>query len=63
MAIPVRFAPVLVGDEAVEFYERWHETMNKPDSRRPSEKEIKEIRMFFRKHKLEELNNLVDEAR
>ena len=58
MAIPIRFAPVLTGNDAVEFYERWYETMDKPDPRRPSDEEIKEWIKFFRKHKLDELNRL-----
>ena len=60
MAIPIRFAPVLEGDEAIEFYERWHETMDKPDSNYPSEERLKELRIFFKKHIIEELNVSVD---
>jgi hypothetical protein len=58
MAIPIRFAPVLTGNDAVEFYERWYETMDKPDPRRPSDERIKEIKKFFRQHELDELKKL-----
>jgi hypothetical protein len=50
MAIPIRFAPVLEGDEAIEFYERWHETFDKPDPRYPSEEKLAELNEFRRKN-------------
>ena len=62
MAIPIRFAPVLTGNDAVEFYERWQKSLEEPLKRRPSDDEIKEWKKFFRKHKLDELNKLYDEA-
>jgi len=48
MATPIRFAPVLTGDEAIEFYERWYATMDKPDSHYPSKEELVEMEKFFR---------------
>ena len=62
MAIPIRFAPVLTGNDAVEFYERWQKSLEEPLKRRPSDDEIKEWKKFFRKHKLDELNKLDAEA-
>ena len=55
MAIPIRFAPVLEGDEAVEFYERWHRSLETPVNR-PSNEYIKEVKEFFRKYELDKLN-------
>ena len=57
MATPIRFAPVLTGQEAIEFYERWHESLKKPDPNYPSEKRLKELKEFYKKHALDELNN------
>ena len=48
MATPVRFAPVLTGKEAEEFYERWFETMDKPDLSYSKEKDEKR-KEYFRK--------------
>jgi len=50
MATPIRFAPVLTGQEAIEFYERWHESLKKPDPNYPSEERLKELKEFFRKN-------------
>ena len=55
MAIPIRFAPVLEGDEAIEFYERWSQSLEKPINR-PSDEYIKEVKEFFRKYELGKLN-------
>jgi hypothetical protein len=49
MATPIRFAPVLEGNDAIEFYERWYETMNEPDTTYPSKEEVAEIKEFYRK--------------
>jgi len=54
MATPIRFAPVLTGKEAIEFYERWHESLKKPDSNYPSEERLKEWKDFFRKQNVDE---------
>jgi hypothetical protein len=56
MARPIRFAPVLEGDEAVEFYERWQETLKTPDPTYPSEERIKAVKDFIKRHELEKLN-------
>ncbi|MDR2233643.1 MAG: hypothetical protein LBE56_11050 [Tannerella sp.] len=48
MATPIRFAPVLIGKEAEEFYERWLETIDKPDPSYSKEEDEKR-REYFRK--------------
>jgi hypothetical protein len=48
MATPVRFAPMLIGREAEEFYERWFETVDKPDPSYSKEKDEKR-KAYFRK--------------
>jgi hypothetical protein len=55
MATPIRFAPVLVGNEAVKFYERWYETIDKPDPTKPSKEELAELEEFFRNYELQKL--------
>jgi len=41
MATPIRFAPVLVGQEAEEFIERWQQTLKEP-LQRPISQEDKD---------------------
>jgi hypothetical protein len=55
MAIPIRFAPVLEGDEAREFYEKVKAMENVPDPTYPSKKEMKEMKKYFREQMLREL--------
>ncbi|MCL2040796.1 MAG: hypothetical protein FWG84_01980 [Bacteroidales bacterium] len=55
MAIPIRFAPVLEGDEAIDFYERWQKSLEEP-VKRPSEEKINEVKAFIRKYELNKLN-------
>ena len=57
MAIPIRFAPVLEGDEAIEFYERWTQSLEVPLKCPPSKEEREKWNIFFRKHDLAELRN------
>ena len=57
MAIPIRFAPVLEGDEAIEFYERWQQSLKEPLKSPISKERKEELKAFFRKHALDELNN------
>ena len=52
MARPIRFAPVLEGDEARDFLERVKAMENVPNPNRPSEERIKEVKEFIRKHEL-----------
>jgi hypothetical protein len=56
MARPIRFAPVLEGVEAVEFYERWQETLKEPLKCPPTKENTKKWNEFFRQHELERLN-------
>ena len=56
MATPIRFAPVLTGDEAVEFYERWQKSLEEPLKRPPTKESRKEWKDFFKNQKLRELN-------
>ena len=58
MAIPIRFAPVLVGDEAVEFYERWQKSLEEPLKCPPSKEERRAWNKIFRQHELDELKKL-----
>ena len=60
MATPIRFAPILVGDEAIEFYERWHKSLEEPDPTYPSEERITEWKEFFRRQALRELHEKLD---
>jgi len=57
MAIPIRFAPVLEGDEAIEFYERWHQSLQEP-LKSPISKEKREaLKIHFLKHELDNIRN------
>ena len=57
MAIPIRFAPVLEGDEAVEFIERWQKSLREPLQSPPTKEERKGWKKFFREQKLRELKD------
>ena len=57
MAIPIRFAPVLEGDEAIEFYERWHQSLQEPLKSPISKEEREEWKKFFIKHELDKIKN------
>jgi len=52
MATPIRFAPVLVGQEAEEFIERWQQTLKEPLKSPISQKRREEIRQFMIKQKI-----------
>jgi len=60
MATPIRFAPVLEGDEAIEFLERVKAMENVPDPTYPSKERLKELKKFFREQMLRELNEESD---
>jgi len=57
MAIPIRFAPVLEGVEAIEFYERWQKSLDEPVKRCLSKKEHDELEIFVKKQIINELNH------
>ena len=52
MAIPIRFAPVLEGDEAIEFYERWQKSLEEPLKRPPTEEGRKRAYEFFKRNEV-----------
>ncbi|MCL2074509.1 MAG: hypothetical protein FWH18_11350 [Marinilabiliaceae bacterium] len=56
MAIPIRFAPVLEGQEAVEFYGRWHQSLEEPLKCPQSQEVREELEQFIRKQAIHELN-------
>ena len=51
MATPIRFAPVLYGKDAENFYKIWAESLKKP-AKVPSKERREEIREFLRKNKM-----------
>jgi len=57
MAIPIRFAPVLEGDEAIEFYERWHQSLQEPLKSPPSKEEREAAFKYFRKYEHDSIRN------
>jgi len=56
MAIPIRFAPILEGNEAIEFYERWQQSLKQPLQRIQSKENREELESFIRKQAIYELN-------
>ena len=58
MAIPIRFAPVLEGDEAIEFYERWHQSLQEPLKCPPSKEKREAAYNYFRKYEQYELDRI-----
>ena len=52
MAIPIRCAPVLVGQEAEEFIERWQQSLREPLKSPISNKRRDEIKAFIAKQKV-----------
>ena len=55
MAIPVRFAPVLEGKDALDFLERVEAMSEIPDPTYPSEERLKELKNFFKEQMIREL--------
>ena len=53
----LKSAPVLEGDEAIEFLERVEANLKVPLQSRPSKKEREEWEELFRKHDLDKLKN------
>jgi len=52
-----RSCPILEGDAAIEFLERVEAMKNVPDPSRPSKERLKELKEFYRKFAIDELNN------
>ena len=57
----VRSAPVLVGDEAIEFLERIEALRHVPDPAYPSKEELKAFKQCYREYLLRQLNELSDD--
>jgi len=51
MATPIRFAPVLYGKDAENFYKIWADSWKEP-AKVPSKKEREEIRQFLKANKM-----------
>jgi len=51
MATPIRFAPVLYGKDAENFYKIWADSWKKP-AKVPSKEEREEIRKFLRENNM-----------
>ena len=47
MATPIRFAPVLYGKDAENFYKTWADSLKKP-TKVPSKEERERIRKFIK---------------
>ena len=60
MAIPIRFSPVLEGDEAIEFLERVEAMSEIPDPTYPSKERLKELKKFFREQMLRDIHEKFD---
>ena len=52
MATPIRFAPVLSGKEAKEFYDRWQESLKKPSKSEFDKKEYQKVKDLIVKYDL-----------
>ena len=52
MATPIRFAPVLSGKDAEEFYDKWQESLKKPSKIKFNEKEYQKVKNLIAKHNL-----------
>ena len=51
MATPIRFAPVLYGKDAENFFKIWAESLKKP-AKVPSKEEREEIRRFLKENNM-----------
>ena len=60
MAIPIRFAPILEGDEALDFLERVNEMSEISDPTYPSEERLKELKKFYKEQMLRNIYDKFD---
>jgi len=52
MATPIRFAPVLNGKDAEEFYDRWQESLKSPPKVKFDEREYQRVKNHIVKYNL-----------
>ena len=52
MATPIRFAPVLTGKDAEEFYDRWQESLDKPSKIEFDKKEYQKVKALIAEYDL-----------
>ena len=52
MATPIRFAPVLSGKDAEEFYDRWQESLKRPSTVKFDKEELKKVKSLIVKYGL-----------
>ena len=52
MATPIRFAPVLTGKDAKEFYDRWQESLKSPSIAKYDKKEYQKVKKLIAKYDL-----------
>ena len=52
MATPIRFAPVLIGKDAAEFYNRWQESLKNPPKTQFDKKEYQKVKDLIAKYNL-----------
>jgi hypothetical protein len=52
MATPIRFAPVLIGKDAVEFYDRWQESLKKPPKIKFDKQQYQRVKDFIAEYNL-----------
>jgi len=52
MATPIRFAPVLNGKDAEEFYDRWQESLKNPPKVKFDEREFQRVKNHIVKYDL-----------
>ena len=52
MATPIRFAPVLIGKEAEEFYDRWQKSLKKTSETKFDKKEYEKVKDLIAEYDL-----------
>ena len=52
MATPIRFAPVLTGKDAEEFYDRWQESLKNPTKTKFDKQQYQKVKDFIAKNNL-----------
>jgi len=52
MATPIRFAPILIGKDAEEFYDRWQESLKNSSQTKFDKKEYQKVKNLIVKYDL-----------